>query len=168
MGREQRAAFCTGPALLFIGDKLDNTQCFDILKVFQHAHAIFGAIAFIQRFQTFAWQLLAGVAEPVCLVCQFRTDDNAALDAVLGLMFISTQAARAGIPVPEKTDANGTVHTAGRDHLRSDHFRSFHFIRLHLIVSTLFLSSAVDWLFNTFTELWHKDKSLYPFIVVNK
>jgi hypothetical protein len=51
------------PAGCFLGDKFSDAEFLNIPKVFDHAHMIFGAIAFVQMLQGRAGEVFAGKAK---------------------------------------------------------------------------------------------------------
>jgi len=63
MNTERAPAVRALPARGFLGNKFPNTEFLNIAKVFDHAHVIFSAIAFVQMHQSWAGVVPAGEAK---------------------------------------------------------------------------------------------------------
>jgi hypothetical protein len=68
------------PALGFLGDEFSDAEFLNIPKIFDHAHMIFAAIAFIQMPQSLTGEILAGKAK--CLFAILK--ESAILDFAPG------------------------------------------------------------------------------------
>jgi hypothetical protein len=86
------------------------------LQIFDHAHAVFCAIAFVQLFQSSAGLLAFKTELGFALIYRLAVFDPA-LNASKRLIYICCSAAGASIFVSQISHANLAVHAAGCDQL---------------------------------------------------
>ena len=94
--------------------EIPYARLLDLLKVLDHAHAIFRAVSIVKVLEAPAWVLLASVRtefEPV--VQKDPALSYYAFSAMTGVSLIHLPAARASVAVPEIAQTYATVHSAG-------------------------------------------------------
>ncbi len=110
------SAFGAFPAGLLLFDKIADALGFYEGEVFEHAHAISGAVALVQMLQP-----LAGIGfavktvfppAPAWLPAKF----DGAFSAIPRLVRAGERAPLAVVCLPEVRQANSAIHAAGRDH----------------------------------------------------
>lgn len=117
---KQAAATWTSPAALLLPDKTADAVGFDEGKIFQHAHAVTGSVAFVQLLQALARIILATKTEFSLAAAGFSAKPDAAFPAVCRFGPVPKQAARALPFLPQMPEADGAIHAAGCDHDRAD------------------------------------------------
>ena len=88
---------------------------FDHLKVFDHAHVVFGTVAFVELFDAPAGKFFAFTTKSGCQIFPDFTGYHDALAAVGRFVFIQSKAAAAGIFRSQIGHACPAVHAAGCD-----------------------------------------------------
>ena len=116
---DQMAAAGAFPAGLFPFCEFSNACIPDVFEVFDHAHAIFGSVAFIQLFESGAGIGWAGETEPSASRELFAVLDSTS-DAACGLVFVTPPASGASVLFPYIGITDTAVHTAGSDQGRFD------------------------------------------------
>ena len=112
MNTNSATALRTSPFPFFSSKKHSNTKLFNIFKILDHAHIVFGSISFIQMFQIFARKLLAFKT----IFCRACLENYAIFDFAFdpGNRFIevSSPATRTSIFILQICPADTTVHPA--------------------------------------------------------
>lgn len=112
----QLSASAASVPLILLPDKFIKAVFLNERKIFQHAHVVFCAIPFIQRFQPVTGIFCAFKAKGFLV---FVFSDGTVLT---GFSFASMAAATAGKPLALVGLAQGTIHPAGRHKLLQSHF----------------------------------------------
>ena len=112
----QLSAPVASAPLILLPDKFIKAVFLNERKIFQHAHVVFCAIPFIQRFQPVTGIFCAFKAKGFLV---FVFSDGTVLT---GFSFASMAAATAGKPLALVGLAQGTIHPAGRHKLLQCHF----------------------------------------------
>lgn len=112
---EYLTAFRASPFFSFVSNELPDAELFDVLKIFDHAHAILGSISLIQIVQPGTGEAVTTVAVIDfsfihLLAVLYQTDD-----ASFRFDTVVASAARAWILISCVCDAEAAVHSAGRD-----------------------------------------------------
>jgi len=112
MNTNSATAFRTSPFLFFSSKKCSNSKLFNIFKILDHAHFVFGSISFIQMFQIIARKLLT-FKTIFCLVCLEKyAIFDCAFNTSNRFIEVSSSATRAFIFNPQICHADTTVHPA--------------------------------------------------------
>jgi len=109
---ERLTALWASPFFFLASDELPDAEFSDVLKIFDHAHAVLGSIPLIQIFKP-------GIREAVTTIAvlHFRIQFLAVLDPAhyasfrLGIVIASTAVAR--LPLSCICEAEAAVHAAG-------------------------------------------------------
>ena len=112
----QLSAPVASAPLILLPDKFIKAVFLNERKIFQHAHVVFCAIPFIQRFQPVTGIFCAFKAKGFLV---FAFSDGTVLT---GFSFAAMAAATAGKPLALVGLAQGTIHPAGRPKLLQSHF----------------------------------------------
>ena len=112
----QLSASAASVPLILLPDKFIKAVFLNERKIFQHAHVVFCAIPFIQRFQPVTGIFCAFKAKGFLV---FVFSDGPVLT---GFSFASMAAATAGKPLALVGLAQGTIHPAGRHKLLQSRF----------------------------------------------
>ena len=112
----QLSAPVASAPLILLPDKFIKAVFLNERKIFQHAHVVFCAIPFIQRFQPVTGIFCAFKAKGFLV---FAFSDGTVLT---GFSFAAMAAATAGKPLALVGLAQGTIHPAGRHKLLQSHF----------------------------------------------
>jgi hypothetical protein len=123
MDANDRAAFRTLPSVFLAPDESFKPKLSQALKILNHAHAVFGAVAFVQLPQSSAGELVALKTELLFSSPHIFAMPNSAYDTNLRLFGVIAIAARAALLLSEVADTKAAVHSARRDHLRADRLR---------------------------------------------
>ena len=116
VNRDGFSAAGAGPTVFFLRYELSDAEIPNIIKIFQHAHAVVFPVALVQIPQPAAGVLGASKAEMVGMA-PFFTEFDATFPAGARLGdFLAVVAARAAVFFPQMPDAQRTVHSAGRNH----------------------------------------------------
>jgi hypothetical protein len=121
MNTEQLPAFGTSPPLLLVSNEMSYAELLYAYEIVDHAHSVFGSVAFIQVIQPVArepdtTEAVPGFALPYCL-----TVLDSAGDAGFWFDAIVTSATGAWALVSGICDAETTVHATGSNQHRRDH-----------------------------------------------
>ena len=81
MNTYQLAALRTGPSLLFVSHEMPYPVLLDVLKIVDHAHAIFGFIALVQVTELVARKLVTAETVPDFTLPYLLTVLDSACDA---------------------------------------------------------------------------------------
>ena len=100
------------PPLFLVSDKSSNARFFDILEIFNHAHAVFGSISFIQMFQVATGELITFKTIFRFSVFESDTVFDFALGPCNRFMRVITSATGTLIFFSQIGHANGTIHAA--------------------------------------------------------
>ncbi len=110
-------AFFRDPALAFAGDEFPDSVLANEFQVLHLAHAVFGLVTPIEVLEAVAGKFGAMAAEGALAP---GADAEPAVDARLGHVLLSLQAAVAGVLCPEVGFADAAVHAAGGDEALND------------------------------------------------
>lgn len=105
----------TGPALLFIPDKLPDTSLPYVHEVLDHAHAVPGPVAFVQAVQHYARKAAATEAVPGLSLRSLCTIFDFTCNAGLRFKTVVAPAAGACLFFPDICPAEAAVHSTGSD-----------------------------------------------------
>ncbi len=97
--------------------ELPYSVFFDAGQVLDHAHVILRSVAFVQSFETLAWEPVASTPAVLVPGVQLVTIGDNALSAVSGLFLVWVPAANTMVLLSKMGHADATVHSAGCDEL---------------------------------------------------
>lgn len=120
MNAEQLTARGTGPSFLFVSHKAPYPIFLDVLKIVDHAHAIFSSIALVQVIQPVARKPVTAETVPDRTLPYLFTVLDQAGDAGFWLDAVVAPATGASILLSCIGDTKAAVHSTGSDHLCSD------------------------------------------------
>lgn len=118
------------PALPFLPDKVGYPVNPDEFKVFDHAHAVFGPVPFVEVFQSLT---RVNSARITVFRLQILTVFYAAMHPCLRFVFIGPTASVAPVFLPLVGQADAAVHSAGGNQYNT--FRYFHEIQNETVLS---------------------------------
>jgi hypothetical protein len=139
-------AFTSGasPPHIFVLYKYSHTEFLNIIKIFDHAHIVFGVVSCIQMFQIVAGEISAFKTN----LCIVFSEHFAGLDFTsnTGDRFISIRSSAAGafIFFSQISHANAAVHSAGgykRKFIQGFHSLLFYTLLITLIMRHIKLTS---------------------------
>jgi hypothetical protein len=120
MNAEDPAARGTGPLFFLVSDETSDAEFSYAQEVLDHAHAVFGSVAFVQVIQPVTGECATVAAVPAFTSCDLRAGFDAACDPCSRLAVVIPATAGTGLLVSGISDAKATVHSTGRDQHRLD------------------------------------------------
>jgi hypothetical protein len=123
MDADGAAAFRAGPSGFFFLDEFPDAVFLYISQVFDHAHAVIGAVPLVQMLHSFAGELIAFKAKPGFAGFSSGTGFDPAAHAGRGLVAAVSITAGAMLFYPEVSQANTAVHSARSDQRSGYHGR---------------------------------------------
>lgn len=123
-------AFRTDPFLLLVSHETPDAQPLNLVKVLDHAHAVFRPVAFIQPTETFTRVSVTDEAILELPTLRFFTRFDFAGNAILGFEAVVPTAPWASVLVSIICPTKATVHPAW-----SDEFRGYRDGLLHVSVT---------------------------------
>jgi hypothetical protein len=115
MNADRAAAIRAGPSDFFVCRELPNAKPANVLQILDHAHAVARPITFIQLLQAGTGELLTLEAESWFLVSEVCTVFDPASNAIARLIDADASAAGTFVFIPQISQANAAVHSAGGD-----------------------------------------------------
>jgi hypothetical protein len=118
MHTNRPATLNTAPPYFFTFQKLPHSEIFDILKIFNHTHTVFGPISFVQMLQTIARNIFASKTKLHLTIFENFTGSDLASNKRDWLLIIEIATTGAFILFPQISSANSAVHSARSNKLR--------------------------------------------------
>jgi hypothetical protein len=115
MHTEYFTTFWASPPFFFISNEMPYAEFSNFLKIFDHAHAIFGSITLIQMLQPIAGKAVTCEAVPDLGVYHLLAVLDSAFDAGYRFEAIVTSAPGAWLLIFLKCAAKAAIHSAGSD-----------------------------------------------------
>ena len=120
MNTYQLAALRTGPSFLFITHEMLYSVLLDVLKIVDHAHAIFGSIALVQVTELVARKLVTAETVPDFPLPYLLTVLDPACDTGFWFDAVVASATGACLLISCICATEATVHSTGSNQRRSD------------------------------------------------
>ena len=120
MNAYQLAALRTGPSFLFITHEMLYPVLLDVLKIVDHAHAIFGPIALVQVTELVARKPFTAETVPGFALPYLLTVLDSAGDAGFWFDAVVASATGACLLISCICTTEATVHSTGSNQRRSD------------------------------------------------